>query len=722
MRALPESTSGIEPRDRAEAPAAPRALRARALVRFAALASASSLASVLPIVIGADVEPGALARALASPYAALLASATGLAVAVAFAAGHGIGRVLPRRIARFAGPLVIALGLAPLLLPIAQELASGDGVAARIDPRAAAPLALAALEGAVIALAAWHFAVVRAALARRLRTRGPLALLALGACAAGAACTFVAGGLEAYAFLVDVLALGVVAIVGTLVFALAARGAGHSVLGAVWVAALAVALAGAMASPMALAEGRERLVSASPVAARADRIVFRAGGAGSLRIDPGTEVACEEHVDPALPEPYVLPDGPRRRNVLLLSVDALRSDAVRWTRQGRALMPNVARFIDGSARSPNAVSTYPATIFAMESAFTGLHPSRALFAPEPPVTVLARAAARADVGVAFLPRARWFRTAAVERLLVAGLRAQRSTSAATQVPSLVDALERARASEKSYVMWAHFYEPHEPYERHEGFDHGGARVDRYASELEYLDTQLGPLFEYLERSGAYEDTLVVLFADHGEALGERGYHGHHVYLDGFMTDVPLAVRAPGLAPRRIEGVVELTDVAATVAHYLGLPLDPGGSGTSLLAGDPPPDRIAISEAFPIRGNHLFALANQPVRTLETLAERMDRIHADARRYAPKVSAVSRDFRLVVDRHSGARELYRRGAPSSEQPNVAGRRPRDVARLTARLAEWHTTTARAIYCAVRDAAEAAPPMPSDTAPEASDADR
>ncbi|MBC7172957.1 MAG: sulfatase-like hydrolase/transferase [Polyangiaceae bacterium] len=284
-----------------------------------------------------------------------------------------------------------------------------------------------------------------------------------------------------------------------------------------------------------------------------------------------------------------------------------------------------------------------------------------------------------------------------------------------QVQAVIAELSRARANGQTYVTWAHFYEPHHPYAVHTGYDFGRSEErDRYASEIAYLDAELGRLFSFLEESGAYRDTLVIVFSDHGEALGERGYHGHHVYLDGFMTDVPLAVRAPGVAPREVRGVVELTDVAATIAHFVGVPEAAGSAGSSLLAGDPPADRVAISEAFPIRGRDLFAIANTPVRSFAELEARMALVHAGAKRYSPKVAIATADYRLIVDRETGVRELYRRGDPLVEPENVARSEPRALTTLVDRLDRWHRETAHAIYCTVRDAADPAS-MPAATVP-------
>jgi arylsulfatase A-like enzyme len=396
--------------------------------------------------------------------------------------------------------------------------------------------------------------------------------------------------------------------------------------------------------------------------------------------------------------------------VLLLSVDALRSDALTMKHHGRAIMPQARAFTRHAVFAPRAITTYPATVFAMGSALTGLSASRILFAPEPPPTVLRLDEDPTRKRFALLPSTHWFRTPVIDSLFLQGLTARRRGSATKQVDDLVRALGDARDRGEPYFVWAHFFEPHAPQVAHRGYHFGRSVRRRYMSEVAYLDAQLGRLFAWLERSGAYEDTLVVLFADHGEALGERRYYGHHVYLNSWIADVPIAVRAPGASPRIVHGVTSITDVAATVAHYLGFALDPTATGHSLLAGDPPASRIAVSEAFPVRGMDLFELADHPVESYAELEARMARVQASVARYAPKVAVVEGRYRLIVDRQTGLEALYDRRADPSEETNLARVEPRRVARLMSRLDRWHRRTSEAIYCAAHAALEASTDRP------------
>lgn len=93
----------------------------------------------------------------------------------------------------------------------------------------------------------------------------------------------------------------------------------------------------------------------------------------------------------------------------------------------------------------------------------------------------------------------------------------------------------------------------------------------YAASVRYLDDQLSALFDGLERSGELENTLVVLLADHGEYLGERGLTSHLYFHFDPCLHVPLVVSGPGVpAGQRRFDLVSLVDVFPTLCDLAGL--------------------------------------------------------------------------------------------------------------------------------------------------------
>ncbi|PSP82636.1 sulfatase [Halobacteriales archaeon QS_6_64_34] len=100
----------------------------------------------------------------------------------------------------------------------------------------------------------------------------------------------------------------------------------------------------------------------------------------------------------------------------------------------------------------------------------------------------------------------------------------------------------------------------------------------YDAELAHIDDQLDRLFTHLKETGQWEDTTVVVCADHGELFGEHGLYGHEFGIYDPLVNVPLMVKHPDLeAGRDDETVVELVDLYHTVLDAAGAE----GRGVSL---------------------------------------------------------------------------------------------------------------------------------------------
>ncbi len=123
---------------------------------------------------------------------------------------------------------------------------------------------------------------------------------------------------------------------------------------------------------------------------------------------------------------------------------------------------------------------------------------------------------------------------------------------------------------------------------------GGARAayerwyrDLYDGDLRYTDKLVGDLLAYLDVSGALDHTIVVVTADHGEHLFDHGLLGHGTSVFEPLTHVPLLIRVPGDAPRRVDTVVEQVDLAPTLLASLGVPVSPAWHWDGdALGGDP----------------------------------------------------------------------------------------------------------------------------------------
>ena len=106
----------------------------------------------------------------------------------------------------------------------------------------------------------------------------------------------------------------------------------------------------------------------------------------------------------------------------------------------------------------------------------------------------------------------------------------------------------AEARAKRTALWVHLYDPHDPV-RAAGAVRHAVRRPPYDGEVAWTDTLLGRLRASLEARQLWDDALVVVTADHGEALGEHGETGHGFFAYETTLQVPLVMRGPGAAGR-----------------------------------------------------------------------------------------------------------------------------------------------------------------------------
>ena len=109
------------------------------------------------------------------------------------------------------------------------------------------------------------------------------------------------------------------------------------------------------------------------------------------------------------------------------------------------------------------------------------------------------------------------------------------------------------------------------------------RIAAYYGMVELLDNQVGRILDALDRSGQRESTLVIFMSDHGEMLGDHGLTLKGCRFYEGLVHVPLVISWPGHFGEGVvcNDLVELTDVAPTLADVLGEPLEPT-NGRSLV--------------------------------------------------------------------------------------------------------------------------------------------
>jgi lipoteichoic acid synthase len=117
-------------------------------------------------------------------------------------------------------------------------------------------------------------------------------------------------------------------------------------------------------------------------------------------------------------------------------------------------------------------------------------------------------------------------------------------------------------------------------------------LDRYQNCIRYLDFFVKNLMDQYKKLGLYDDTVFVIFGDHGEGFGEhdRFMHGDTIYEEGLH--VPLIIHDPKRFEdgERVEGLSSQLDILPTVLEILGYEVKNGEYPGYSLLREPPEDR------------------------------------------------------------------------------------------------------------------------------------
>jgi len=114
-------------------------------------------------------------------------------------------------------------------------------------------------------------------------------------------------------------------------------------------------------------------------------------------------------------------------------------------------------------------------------------------------------------------------------------------------------------------------------------------VSRYDGEIRYLDHCLGLFFERLKDLKVYDNTLIIITSDHGEAFGEHYQMDHGRTLYEELLWVPLIIKYPSTDLRRgvVEKRVSLVDFFPTILSYLDYSIPTGIDGEVFDKSDHP---------------------------------------------------------------------------------------------------------------------------------------
>ena len=147
-------------------------------------------------------------------------------------------------------------------------------------------------------------------------------------------------------------------------------------------------------------------------------------------------------------------------------------------------------------------------------------------------------------------------------------------------------------------------------------------INRYQNSVHYLDSYVETLVEQYKEMGLYENTIFIIYGDHGEGFGKHDLYQHDntIYEEGIR--IPLVVHDPKRfqSGERAETLTSVTDLLPTVADLLGYKITGGEyPGRSLLAA-PDKNRTLFFSCFDeyrclasLKGNkkYIYFFGNQP---------------------------------------------------------------------------------------------------------------
>jgi arylsulfatase len=314
-----------------------------------------------------------------------------------------------------------------------------------------------------------------------------------------------------------------------------------------------------------------------------------------------------------VPAPAAAAETPKPPNVILITGDTLRADHLGAYGNKRAVTPAIDRIAKMSVRFTNASTPFPRTTPALASLMTGLwpqhHGSREVSDPFTDGTTLAQVFLKngyATFGVS----ANWVASRKQNMQLgfhgFISMKRMKTSDRGQYVTDRALKLSRLAEKDKPLFLWAHYMDPHFPYNPPKSF--GGPpgesckkimrRISKkklrlsvvqgnrgglgektlrhckqlYDAEIAYMDWQIGRLLRGLESDGRLENVILVFASDHGEAFGDAGlFYEHGSTLHNAIVRVPLLITAPGVKAGVDHEVIRLQDVAPTILSLAGLP-------------------------------------------------------------------------------------------------------------------------------------------------------
>ena len=377
------------------------------------------------------------------------------------------------------------------------------------------------------------------------------------------------------------------------------------------------------------------------------RLSFRvapqlSGSGGVTLVQPRirTPRPLERAVADAPYRPPTSANGPKRPNIIIYLVDALRADHLGCYGYQKPVSPHIDAFAQDATLFENAIAQSSWTKASVASLFTGLTPTvHGVHGTEDRLSDKA-------VTLAETLRAEGYRTAAymTNSTIREAFGFGQGFDEITHLPKSTSEeinqrifpwLQKRREDERPFFLYVHTMDPHGPYSPPQDFRErfaGGVKrtgvkqpevgttpwlkalrtkkipvnedmiedvISLYDGEIASNDHHFGLFINDLRRRRLYEEAFILFVSDHGEEFGERGtwIHGQTLYKE--VLHIPLIVKFPSGSrtdQKRVTELAQHIDIFPTILDLLDLEIPDRMEGRTLLV----PFSVRDPKAPPLR--------------------------------------------------------------------------------------------------------------------------